>query len=123
MWNFNVGDNDITKFLNGLINNLRMLRNWIELGDSIVVAGYAIATGNENTNEIISQNRANKIKNWFTEQVPVPDDRIWIEAGGVSTVGDPSHPYKLFNPESYAFNRRVEIRRVKRLWSDEEEDN
>ncbi|WP_421070439.1 OmpA family protein [Pelotomaculum propionicicum] len=123
LWNFDVGGADVSKFSNGLLKHIGSLKYWGDLGDDFLVTGYTSTTGNESSNYNLSLRRAQEVRDWLVNSADISTDLIKVIPGGESAYGDIDHPYRLWDPASYAFNRRVEIRRIKRLWTDSEEDN
>jgi hypothetical protein len=113
----------VSKFSSGLLKHIGSLKYWGELGDDFLVTGYTSTTGNESSNYNLSLRRAQEVRDWLVNNADISNDLIKVIPGGESAYGDIDHPYRLWDPASYAFNRRVEIRRIKRLWTDSEEDN
>lgn len=119
IWNFDVGSAESTKFETALRDKLRMINNWVDLGDTLQITGHASVSGSEETNWTLSQKRALNIKNWLVNKGGLDETSITVVAAGTS-LPIPSH--RVFDPKQRAMNRRVEIRRIKRLWSPNDYD-
>jgi outer membrane protein OmpA-like peptidoglycan-associated protein len=114
LWNFTVGSAEIAKFVPELYRHLGTLERWTNLGDTVMLTGRASISGSEASNYSLALNRASRVKAWLVNEVGLPEQLIKVTSDGSSK---PISGLPIFDPESRARNRRVEIRHINREWS------
>lgn len=119
LWNFDVGSADITKFEAGLWDYIRMLKEWDNLGDTLIITGHASSSGSEEINSTLARKRALNVKDWLVNKGELNEISISIVPLGTSF---PIPDSRIFDPEARARERRVEIRRNRRLWAQNDYD-
>jgi outer membrane protein OmpA-like peptidoglycan-associated protein len=119
LWNFDVGSSDITKFEVDLWDYIRMLKEWANLGDTLIITGHASSSGSEEINSTLARKRALNVKDWLVNKGELNETSISIVPLGTSF---PIPDSLIFDPEARARERRVEIRRNRRSWAQNDYD-
>ena len=111
LWNFAVGNSDIDRFEERLLANRAEWESWRNNGDHVEIIGFASVSGSEKANERLALERAHAVRQWLVDEIGIPGENLTAYGGGVSndlTKGP------IFNPQTRAWNRRVELRRTGR---------
>lgn len=93
-------------------DSLRKIGDLIKAYQSpeVIIAGHTDAKGAHDYNQVLSEKRANSVKNWLCEQVGIESQRMkTIGYGESRPIAPNSHPDTSDNPEGRQKNRRVEM--------------
>ena len=102
---FEVGISTIDEFNTPMMDNLKKLSEVIKTHPRsvrYVLGGHADATGNAETNQILSEKRAKSVKDWLMFDGVDPEQLRVVSFGSVTPVGNPQ------TAEDRAKSRRVE---------------
>ena len=123
LWNFAVGSSDITSFQLDLTRHVPMLKGWTDLGDQGSRHRrdeYEWQRGEQLCSRLSARARA--VAEWLIEVAGLPERLLLVRSQGEEgQLSGPGLP--IFDAESAARQRRVEIDRLMRHWADSGDAN